>query len=188
MISNGVSFRLRNVRLVTSRYADSIQAQNASARIQAPAVLLDSNADGLLNRDELMQFVGLAADLERPLSLGRGAQSGVANLGNSAAPQYRLRRKLDGGYKLYIGENEIDFRRNNRSPKRADDAPRLSDYDQDANGALDEKELPASLGSLSAVDVDRNGKVSAKELETTPGSASRARGYSTGAYRLRRRA
>src|SRR5262249_17954862 len=103
-------------------------------------------------------------DGELSLTLGSGQST---QKHPSTATRYRLRKKLDGGYRLHVGSSEIDFRRNNRDPVRDDDQPRFRDFDADSNQYLDEQELmnvPASP-QFALVDSDSDGKVTRSEFE-----------------------
>jgi hypothetical protein len=125
---------------------------------------LDADGDQLLTRTELHGFLDLPLDAELPFALGGG---GVARRKAEAAPRYRLRRKLDGGYRLHVGASEIDFRRNNRDPAQDDNRPRLRDYDADTNESLDADEFMnvPDHPDFTVVDTDHDGKISASEFD-----------------------
>jgi Ca2+-binding EF-hand superfamily protein len=125
---------------------------------------LDIDGDQLLTRTELHGFLDLPLDAELPFALGGG---GAARKKAEAAPRYRLRRKLDGGYRLHVGASEIDFRRNNRDPAQDDNRPRLRDYDADTNESLNADEFMnvPDRPDFAVVDTDHDGKISASEFD-----------------------
>ena len=127
--------------------------------------VLDEDHDQILSRQELRRFGDLPFDVEFPLSLGGGAASRKQP---KAAPEYRVRRKLDGGYRLNVGSSDIDFRRNNRDPARDANLPTFQSLDADSSGFLEPAELAnlAMKPELSLIDTDRDGKVNRNELET----------------------
>jgi Ca2+-binding EF-hand superfamily protein len=88
---------------------------------------------------------------------------------NGVADFYRLRRKLDGGYRLTVAENEIDFRRNNRDPaqSQSSQSPSFSDFDQNKDGILSGDELNAAglMATLALVDTSGDGKVTPEEFD-----------------------
>ncbi|MGE5191685.1 MAG: hypothetical protein ACM3U2_04230 [Deltaproteobacteria bacterium] len=125
---------------------------------------LDADGDQLLSRTELRGFLDLPLDAELPFALGGG---GAGRKKAEAAPRYRLRRKLDGGYRLHVGASEIDFRRNNRDPAKDDNRPRLRDFDADTNEYLDANEFMnvPDRPDFAVVDADHDGKISASEFD-----------------------
>ncbi|HVW00878.1 MAG TPA: hypothetical protein VHB77_11080, partial [Planctomycetaceae bacterium] len=131
---------------------------------EAEVAQLDTDTDGALSRTELRRFADLPPNAELPFVLGRGS---MGRARGTADAEYRLRRKLDGGYKLAIGSSEIDLRRNNRDPARSDDAPRFRDFDADSSGELDATEAAMIPGApaFALVDVDGNGKITSREFD-----------------------
>jgi Ca2+-binding EF-hand superfamily protein len=125
---------------------------------------LDTDGDQLLSRTELQGFLNLPLDAELPFALGGG---GAGRKKAEAAPRYRLRRKLDGGYRLHVGASEIDFRRNNRDPAQDDNRPRLRDFDADTNEYLNADEFMnvPDRPDFAVVDTDHDGKISASEFD-----------------------
>ncbi|HEY2761183.1 MAG TPA: hypothetical protein VGI75_10575 [Pirellulales bacterium] len=130
----------------------------------------DTNHNQSLDRAELLALANASPDIELSFAFGR---SSIDKRSSDRAPAdaeaaYRLRRKLDGGYRLTIGENEVDFRRNNRDPGQTNQAPQLSDFDQNKDGVLSGDELTAAglAANLALVDTNGDGKVSAEEFDT----------------------
>ena len=134
---------------------------------------LDVDQNQSLDRAELRRFLELPLDATLPLYLG---SSGAGQKRAEALPQYRLRRKLDGGYRIHFGTSEIDFRRNNRDPSQDNARPRLSEYDADMNMYLDATEFMnvPDRPELAVVDSDRDGKVTETEFDAFFLNRSRA--------------
>ncbi len=155
--------------MLLSRYDRN---RDGALSLRAPAEILsgegglaalDSDGDQFLSRTELRKFLELALDAELSFALGSGAGRKRAE----AAPRYRLRRKLDGGYRLHVGASEIDFRRNNRDPAKDDNRPRLRDFDADTNDYLDANEYMnvPDRADFAVVDSDHDGKISTAEFD-----------------------
>jgi Ca2+-binding EF-hand superfamily protein len=129
----------------------------------------DANHDEALDRTELAALLASPPDIEISFFFGRQASASrpADRTKPEAATAYRLRRKLDGGYRLTVAENEIDFRRNNRDPAQPDLMPQLSDFDQNKNGVLEGDELTAAglAPILSLVDTNNDGKVNTEEFD-----------------------
>jgi hypothetical protein len=125
---------------------------------------LDADGNYALTRAELRGFLDLPPDADLPFVLG-GATS--AKKRADAAPRFRLRRKLDGGFRLHVGSSEVDFRRNNRDPAQDDSRPRLRDYDADTNEFLDADEFMnvPDRPDFAIVDSDGDKKISAAEFD-----------------------
>ena len=141
--------------------------------IRSPAIPFekwDADHDGLLDRAELVAYLASSPEIEMSFSLGRSRTTRpAAEQTGEAAAFYRVRRKLDGGYRLTVAENEIDFRRNNRDPaqSQASQAPSFSDYDQNKDGVLSGDELNAAglMANLALVDTSGDGKVTPEEFD-----------------------
>ncbi len=149
------------------RNRDGELAGRAPAEILAAEgglAALDADGNGSLTRAELRGFLDLAPDADLPFVLG-GASPGRKR--GDAAPRFRLRRKLDGGFRLHVGSSEVDFRRNNRDPAKDDNRPRLRDYDGDSNGFLDADEFMnvPDRPDFAIVDMDGDKKISDTEFE-----------------------
>src|SRR5262249_53406778 len=151
--------------ILLSRYdrnrdgALSLRAPAEIISAEGGLAALDADGDQLLSRVELQKFLDLPLDAELPFALGGGAGGRTAP---EAQPRFRLRRKLDGGYRLHVGASEIDFRRNNRDPAQDDSRPRLRDYDADTNEYLDANEFMnvPERPDFAVVDRDHDGKIS----------------------------
>jgi Ca2+-binding EF-hand superfamily protein len=126
---------------------------------------LDADGDQVLSRTELRGFLDLPLDAELPFALGGAAPA--ARKKAEAAPRYRLRRTLGGGYRLHVGASEIDLRRNNRDPAQDDNRPRLRDFDADTNEYLNADEFMnvPDRPDFAVVDTDHDGKISASEFD-----------------------
>lgn len=128
----------------------------------------DANHDQSLDRTELLALVMAPPDIDLFFTFGRGmARSSTEDHSANADAAYRLRRKLDGGYRLSIGENEVDFRRNNRDPGQNNQGSQLSDYDQNKDGFLSGDELMAAglKANLLLIDTNGDGRVSDDEFD-----------------------
>lgn len=156
--------------ILLSRYdrnRDGALSLRAPAEVISSAggiAALDADGDQLLSRAELQKFLDLPLDAELPFALGGGA---AGRKRGEAQPRFRLRRKLDGGYRLHVGASEIDFRRNNRDPAQDDTRPRLRDFDPDMNDFLDESEFMnvPDRPDFAVVDSDKDGKISSSEFD-----------------------
>lgn len=139
--------------------------------IRSPKKLLadyDVDHDQSLDRAELATWLQSPPDVELNFQFGQKAGSKpMPRQQSDAAGTYRLRRKLDGGYRLTVAENDVDFRRNNRDPAQANQPPRLADYDRDADGRLNAEEQKAAglADALPLVDADGDGQVSREEFD-----------------------
>jgi Ca2+-binding EF-hand superfamily protein len=106
---------------------------------------LDRNADQVLDRAELTEWLQSEPNIQLAFPFGpRAAAARTTRVAESeGALLYRVRPKLDGGYRLTIAENDLDFRRNNRDPANPNQQQQLrfSSYDSDGNGELSAEEL-----------------------------------------------
>jgi Ca2+-binding EF-hand superfamily protein len=137
--------------------------------LPAPVVArLDRSSDGALQPNELGKFCDRPADLELSLAMGRPparARSRSRSTSTSAG-EFRVRKTLQDGYELKLGEANVDIIRNNRDPRQAD-LVEMRTYDRDANGYLDLTEAGANnigKSAFAAMDNDGNGKVFKGEL------------------------
>jgi Ca2+-binding EF-hand superfamily protein len=105
----------------------------------------DRNGDGMLDRAELTEWLQSEPELQLPFQFGpRAVVARTTRMAESeGAVLYRVRPKLDGGYRLTIAENDLDLRRNNRDPGQSARERQLnfSDYDKDTNGELSADEI-----------------------------------------------
>jgi Ca2+-binding EF-hand superfamily protein len=125
---------------------------------------LDADGNGILSRAELRGFLDLAPDADLPFVLGGASPSRKRG---DAAPRFRLRRTIIGGFRLHVGSSEVDFRRNNRDPAQDDNRPRLRDYDANTDGFLDADEFMnvPNRPDFAIVDADGDKKISETEFE-----------------------
>jgi Ca2+-binding EF-hand superfamily protein len=147
-----------------------LSTSGAELEISLPPELvagLDRNGDGVLASDELATFADRSADLELLFSMGRAAPTkGRSRDRTASAGEFRIRKKLNGGYELKLGEADVDINRNNRDPRQAD-LVEMRSYDRDANGYLDLTEAAGNnigKSAFAAMDTDGNGKVFKGEL------------------------
>lgn len=149
-----------------------LSTAGAELEISLPEPLvarLDRNGDGALAAEELGAFCDRPADLELSFAMGRAATGQGRSRGRStslSAGEFRVRKKLNGGYELKLGEADVDINRNNRDPRQAD-LVEMRNYDRDANGYLDLSEASANnigKSAFAAMDSDGNGKVFKGEL------------------------
>jgi Ca2+-binding EF-hand superfamily protein len=124
---------------------------------------LDADGDQQLSRNELRNYLSLPLDAELPFALGGDG----AKRKGSAASRYRLRSKLDGGFRLQVGSREINFRRVNRNPNQDENRARFQDFDADASGDLDASEYAniVEKPDFSVVDTGADGKITSAEFD-----------------------
>jgi Ca2+-binding EF-hand superfamily protein len=149
-----------------------LSLSGATPELRAPANMFakfDLNHDQMLDRSELTAMLQSSVDMEMFFSLGRSTGQRHRSNDNAQAATigYRLRIKLDGGYRLTVAEIEIDFRRNNRDPAQANQSPNFSNYDQNKDGFLSKDELSTAgmANNLPLMDTNSDGKVSPEEFE-----------------------
>ena len=110
------------------------------------------------------------AEIVLPLAFGSGGSAGQA----FAAPPgkssgLRMRKKIDGGFKIYVDDAQIDVNRNNRNPQQNSGLElRFARFDVDKSGYLDEKESradPLVASAFEGMDADGDGQVVASEFQ-----------------------
>jgi Ca2+-binding EF-hand superfamily protein len=130
---------------------------------------LDQNGDSALERGELLAFLDRPPDLE--LNLAMGAVSAADRRSSTRVrvePGWRVRPTPRGGFKLKLGELDIDFVLNNRDPRQADFYD-FNAMDADKNGYLEQREADAGnigRGSFDSMDADGDKKVFKGEFTT----------------------
>ncbi|HTM53756.1 MAG TPA: hypothetical protein VL175_06980 [Pirellulales bacterium] len=140
--------------------------------ISLPAALLgrlDQNSDAALERGELLAFLDRPPDLELTLAMGPTTTADRRSRARvRVEPDWRVRATPDGGYKLKLGELDINFVRLNRDPRQADFYD-FNAMDADKNGYLEQREADAAnigRGSFEAMDADGDKKVFKGEFST----------------------
>ena len=164
--------------ILLSRYdrnRDGVISLQKPAEIQSESeglTSLDVDGDHLLTRTELRGYLDLPLDAELPLILGSGSTKKKGN----AAPRYRLRGKLDGGFRLQVGSREINLRRSNRNPNQEDVRVRMSDFDANTDGVLDASEFVNIIDrpEFPVIDTNHDEKISGMEFDTFFQQRSRA--------------
>ncbi len=130
---------------------------------------LDADQDGRLSAAELRDLAAEPAAAVLQLAFGSGGSPGRSAPGGSPAAGLRVRRKIDGGYKLQLDDLQIDVQRNNRDPRqngRGDLA--LGRFDADQNGYVDRAEArnnPLLASAFDAADADHDDKLTDGEWQ-----------------------
>jgi len=132
-------------------------------------VRLDADSDGALTPEELKQVASVEPDVGLEISFGRPTGNRVrSRTTRLSAGNVRVRRKLDGGYKVQLQGLEIDMVRNNRNPLGTAADIRFANYDFDANGYIDAKEssmVRRMRDAFAAMDADGDKKVLPGEFQ-----------------------
>ncbi len=152
--------------------ADGAPASSIEMRLsRADIRQFDKSGDGQLDAGELEALVLAPSEIELPLTFGNAAGTGqsLARLPGKSS-ELRVRKKIDGGYKIYVDDAQIDVNRNNRNPQQNGALEfRFSRLDADKSGYLDMKEAqaePAIASAFAGMDVDSDGKVMQSEFQT----------------------
>lgn len=156
--------------ILLSRYdrnRDGVISLEKPAEIQSESnglVSLDADGDHQLTRSELRGYLNLPLDAELPLVLG----SGSTKKKGTAASRYRLRGKLDGGFRLQVGSREVNLRRSNRNPNQEDVRPRMADFDANNDGSLDATEFTMIVDrpEFAVIDTNHDDKISLVEFDS----------------------
>ena len=152
--------------------ADGAPASSVEMRLsRADIRQFDKSGDGQLDAGELEALVLAPSEIELPLSFGNAAGTGQSSArlpGKSS--ELRVRKKIDGGYKIYVDDAQIDVNRNNRNPQQNGALEfRFGRLDADKSGYLDMKEAqvePAIASAFAGMDVEGDGKVMQSEFQT----------------------
>jgi Ca2+-binding EF-hand superfamily protein len=128
---------------------------------------IHENSDGTIDPAEIAKFFERRPDVELYVGMGR-ASSARERTPRSGSSDIRVRKKIDGGYKLTSPDAEITLRRNNRNPnQQATDQIRVSSYDADNNGYLEKNEVenvPFLKDAFDTIDADGDKKIFPMEL------------------------
>lgn len=156
-----------------------LASQPPQAEIVLPAGSLgrlDANTDGQLDAQELQGFVHLSPDIEMPFSFGQ--VTGPASRKRPPAPAtgFRVRKTLQGGFDLDLGDAQVKFTRDNRDPRQTDFVE-FRTFDRDGNSYVDLAE--AQMGNIgkktfASMDSDGDGKVFKGELSSFVGRQNEA--------------
>ncbi len=141
----------------------SITPPQMEVSLPAPLVgRLDANSDGVFDRQELGHFAEHRFDLELSFLLGRASATESRRQQRVAVDEgLRVRKKLRDGYKLELGDAEIDFNRDNRDPRQAD-LVEFRNFDRDNNKYIDANEAASNnigKAAFAVMDADGDGKV-----------------------------
>ena len=139
----------------------------------SPAAIrqFDTSADGQLDEGELAALVLAPSEIVLPLTFGNAAAAGLpAEKLPGKSSELRVRKKIDGGFKIYVDDAQIDVNRNNRNPQQNSALEfRFSRLDADNSGYLDMKEAqaePTIASAFAGMDADGDGKVMQSEFQT----------------------
>jgi Ca2+-binding EF-hand superfamily protein len=146
--------------------------ESVEMNLSAEAVRrLDTSGDGLLDAAELAPLVTEPTEILLPLAFGTAGSAGQAFAvlpGKSS--ELRIRKKIDGGFKIYVDDAQIDINRNNRNPQQNSGLElRFTRFDADKSGYLDAKESqadPLVASAFAGMDADGDGQVVASEFQT----------------------
>lgn len=144
-----------------------------------PAVLsrLDRDNDGTLDPVELAAFSDRAPDMELTFAMGQAtARQRRSTSRQPADPEIRVRKTLQDGYAIELGEARIACKLNNRDPQQTG-LVELRTFDRDSNGYIDAGEASAgNIGkeTLAAMDTDGDGKVFKGEFSSFMGRQNAA--------------
>jgi Ca2+-binding EF-hand superfamily protein len=129
---------------------------------------LDANRDNQLDAIELQAFGAEPPASVLVLSFGSAGLARRAAGTQRENAALRVRKKIDGGYKLHLGDVQIDVNRNNRDPRQSSGTElRFAALDADQNGYLDRVEArtnPLLAAGFEGMDTDRDEKVTPGEL------------------------
>lgn len=149
-----------------------VLAEGKDREMSLPAALLgrlDQNGDAALDRSELLAFLDRPPDLELTLAVGPTTTADRRSRARvRVEPGWRVRPTLRDGFKLKLGELDIDLVRNQRDPRQADFYD-FNAMDADKNGYLEYRESDAAnigRGSFEAMDADGDKKVFKGEFTT----------------------
>jgi Ca2+-binding EF-hand superfamily protein len=130
---------------------------------------LDANGDGQLDAAELLGLVAEPTEIVLPLAFGSSGGAGPLAVLPGKSSELRVRKKIDGGFKIYVEDAQIDVNRNNRDPRQNSGLElRFTRFDVDKSGYLDVKESradPLVASAFEGMDADNDGKVMPSEFQ-----------------------
>ena len=131
---------------------------------------LDANGDGLLDAAELEALLAEPTEILLPLAFGSAGSALQAPVVPGKSSELRMRKKIDGGYKIYVDDAQIDVNRNNRNPQQNSGLElRFARFDTDKSGYMDEKESradPLVASAFAGMDADGDGHVMPSEFQS----------------------
>jgi Ca2+-binding EF-hand superfamily protein len=139
-------------------------------------VRLDVNGDHMLNEQELNGFAQLSPDIELPFSFGQVTGAASRKRPPAPAPGFKVRKTLQGGFDLDLGDAHVKLTRDNRDPRQTDFVE-FRTFDRDGNSYVDRAE--AQMGNIgkktfATMDSDGDGKVFKGELSSFVGRQNEA--------------
>jgi Ca2+-binding EF-hand superfamily protein len=136
---------------------------------EAVAARLDVNGDGNLDAVELAALAAEPPAAVLRLPFGSAGPARRSEKAGGEASELRVRKKIEGGYKLHWGNVQIDVNRNNRDPRQTGGSDlRFASFDADQNGYLDRMEAKANpllAATFDGMDSDHDDKVTPGELQ-----------------------
>ena len=171
---NGSKEKLVEILLFRyDRNRDGKLSLGSAAEVRSPNNLLekfDRNHDQSLDSAELLAFLQAPPEIEMNFQFGATFKRSrvTDNTSAEAAAAYLLSHKIsDGGYRLTVAENRLDFRRDNRNPADSNQRPDFTDYDQNKDGVLSAEELNSAgmMANYALMDADGDGKVTPQEFD-----------------------
>jgi Ca2+-binding EF-hand superfamily protein len=155
------------------RNRDGKLSIGSAAEIRSPQNLLekfDRNHDQALDAAELLTFLQAPPEIEMNFQFGATFKRSLVTdqTTAAAAAAYSLSHKIsDGGYRLTVAENKLDFRRDNHNQADSNQRPDFTDYDQNKDGVLSAEEANSTgmMANFALMDANGDGKVTPEEFD-----------------------